>query len=158
MYFVSALAAILFLGGWWTGLGSFDQWVATNIHGYAARVLGFVVLLVKAGLLVNVQIWIRWTLPRLRIDQVMTTCLKYLVPISCFLFLASTVWTLFLPGRTAFGFSTRLGERMPAAKVTDSRASEPRPSGSAALPRPDAHSMLASQPSLPHGRGSEETN
>jgi len=46
--------------------------------------------------LVFVQIWLRWSLPRLRIDQVMITCLKYLVPISCFLFLGATVWPLFV--------------------------------------------------------------
>jgi len=45
---------------------------------------------------VFVQIWVRWTLPRLRIDQVMTTCLKYLVPISCFLFLMAVLWPLIL--------------------------------------------------------------
>ncbi|MEZ6058483.1 MAG: NADH-quinone oxidoreductase subunit NuoH [Planctomycetaceae bacterium] len=116
MYFVSALGAILFLGGWWTGLGSLDQWVAESLHPYLARVLGFVVLASKAGLLVCVQIWIRWTLPRLRIDQVMTTCLKYLVPISCFLFLASSVWTLALPGRVCFGLLGGLGDRAAASQ------------------------------------------
>lgn len=120
MYFVSALGAILFLGGWWTGLGGLDAWVASSLGGYPARVLGFVVLLTKSSLLVLVQIWVRWTLPRLRIDQVMTTCLKYLVPIACVLFLGSTLWTLALPGRTFFGLSEalgtgRLGERQPAA-------------------------------------------
>ena len=45
-------------------------------------------------MLVFVQMWVRWTLPRLRIDQVMATCLKYLLPISCFLFLGVTVWPL----------------------------------------------------------------
>jgi len=35
---------------------------------------------------------VRWTLPRLRIDQVMMTCLKYLLPISCFLLLGVSVW------------------------------------------------------------------
>ena len=61
-----------------------------------ANVFGAVVLITKACLLVFVQIWVRWTLPRLRIDQVMTTCLKYLVPISCFLFLAAVLWPLTL--------------------------------------------------------------
>ena len=53
--------------------------------------------------MVNVQIWVRWTLPRLRIDQVMTTCLKYLIPISCALFLGGVLWPLMnvsLLGRT----------------------------------------------------------
>ncbi len=115
MYFVSVLAVILFLGGWWTGFG-LDQWVTENIGGYPARVLGFLVLGLKATLLVVVQIWVRWTLPRLRIDQVMTTCLKYLIPIACFLFLGSTIWSLALPGRVAFGFSRGLGERMPVVE------------------------------------------
>jgi NADH-quinone oxidoreductase subunit H len=111
MWFVSALAVILFLGGWWTGLGSLDAAVADNIHGFAAQLLGFVVLSTKTGVLVFVQIWIRWTLPRLRIDQVMLTCLKYLVPISCALFLGAVIWSLALPGRVFFGTQPGLGER-----------------------------------------------
>ena len=111
MWFVSALAVILFLGGWWTGLGSLDAAIANNIHGFAAQLLGFVVLTTKAGILVCVQIWIRWTLPRLRIDQVMMTCLKYLVPISCALFLGAVIWSLVLPGRVFFGTQPGLGER-----------------------------------------------
>ena len=38
------------------------------------------------------MMWVRWTLPRLRIDQVMMTCLKYLLPISCVLLLGVSVW------------------------------------------------------------------
>lgn len=119
MFFVSALAAILFLGGWWTGIPiveSFAETVASGVASVGAAILsvfginetqsylticimrlfGMKVLLVKAGLMVFVQIWIRWTLPRLRIDQVMTTCLKYLVPMSCFLFLGVVLWPLVL--------------------------------------------------------------
>ena len=111
MWFVSALAVILFLGGWWTGIGSLDAAIADNIHGFAAQLLGFVVLTTKTSILVFVQIWIRWTLPRLRIDQVMMTCLKYLVPISCALFLGTAVWSLLLPGRSFFGVQPGLGAR-----------------------------------------------
>jgi len=111
MWFVSALAVLLFLGGWWTGIGSLDAAVAENIHGFAAQLLGFVVLTTKTSVLVFVQIWIRWTLPRLRIDQVMITCLKYLVPISCALFLGTVVWSLLLPGRVFFGTQPGLGAR-----------------------------------------------
>src|SRR6185312_15577389 len=52
--------------------------------------------IVKAQLLVFVMMWVRWTLPRLRIDQVMMTCLKYLLPISCALLLGVSVWQLMI--------------------------------------------------------------
>ncbi|MFV0445571.1 MAG: NADH-quinone oxidoreductase subunit NuoH [Planctomycetaceae bacterium] len=123
MYFVSALASILFLGGWWTGLGGFDQWVADSTTPYLGRVLGFLVLGLKSSLLVVLQIWVRWTLPRLRIDQVMTTCLKYLVPIACVMFLGSTLWSLILPGKNMWeAICLRpgtLGERMSVTERRD---------------------------------------
>ena len=108
MFAVSAVAAILFLGGWHDGLGidsvleGFFRGTGTglidgfSLGSYVVNVFGAVVLITKGCLLVFVQIWVRWTLPRLRIDQVMTTCLKYLVPISCFLFLAAVLWPLIL--------------------------------------------------------------
>ncbi|HWL06893.1 MAG TPA: NADH-quinone oxidoreductase subunit NuoH [Planctomicrobium sp.] len=126
MFLVSMLGSILFLGGWWTGLPFIDNTmiaVSGELFAYEAlsRFLGMVVLLVKSSLLVVVQIWIRWTLPRLRIDQVMTTCLKYLVPISCVLLLGTAVWPLMLA--TAFQRTTILspvGERVsrPVIKTT----------------------------------------
>ena len=51
----------------------------------------------KGFALVFVMMWVRWTLPRLRIDQVMTTCLKYLLPISCVLLMGQTLWLLLVP-------------------------------------------------------------
>ena len=44
------------------------------------------------------MIWIRWSLPRLRIDQVMTTCLKYCVPIASAMLAGVMLWCYFLPG------------------------------------------------------------
>jgi hypothetical protein len=52
----------------------------------------------------------------------MITCLKYLVPISCFLFLGSSVWSLVFPGRTAFQMQSGLGER--TVQVQPERADE----------------------------------
>lgn len=109
MFAVSAVAAILFLGGWHDGLmidSIFDSgrgegmdflWIkGFSLGTYIANLFGAAVLIFKGCALVFVQIWVRWTLPRLRIDQVMTTCLKYLVPISCFLFLMAVLWPLTL--------------------------------------------------------------
>jgi NADH-quinone oxidoreductase subunit H len=121
MWFVSALAVLLFLGGWWTGIGPLDAAVAERLGGFTAQLLGFIVLTTKTSLLVCVQIWIRWTLPRLRIDQVMQTCLKYLVPISCALFLGTTIWSVVRPGYVFFGTMPGMGNRVP---VTDVRAGQ----------------------------------
>ena len=109
MFAVSGIAVLLFLGGWETGLG-FPEAVLGVLHGwgqdfpvqgfvlgnYIVNLFGAGVFIFKASLLVLLQIWVRWTLPRLRIDQVMTTCLKYLVPISCLLFLGAVLWPLVL--------------------------------------------------------------
>ena len=53
--------------------------------------------ILKCWLLVFVMMWVRWTLPRLRIDQVMMTCLKYLLPISCVLLVGVSLWQLLVP-------------------------------------------------------------
>jgi NADH-quinone oxidoreductase subunit H len=106
MFTVSGLAAILFLGGWngpipitdMLGLSyqsATDSW---SLGGYVANLLGMANFMLKAVLGVLFMMWIRWTLPRLRIDQVMRTCLKYCFPIACFCFLGATVWTLAFPG------------------------------------------------------------
>ena len=44
------------------------------------------------------MIWLRWTLPRLRIDQVMTTCLKYCVPLASAMLAGAMLWTYLFPG------------------------------------------------------------
>jgi NADH-quinone oxidoreductase subunit H len=62
------------------------------------NVINVVVFIAKGWFLVFVMMWIRWTLPRLRIDQVMMTCLKYLLPISCVLLMGVSVWQLLVPG------------------------------------------------------------
>ncbi len=98
MFLVSGVATALFLGGWDDGVGliaGLRSTVGANVWGNIfVSLLGAVVFMSKASLLVCVQIWVRWTLPRIRIDQVMTACLKYMVPIACTLFLAATIYPL----------------------------------------------------------------
>jgi NADH-quinone oxidoreductase subunit H len=90
MFAVSGIAVLLFLGGWNTGL--VPRYDLSDLLGIAGNLINVVVFIVKGWLLVFVMMWVRWTLPRLRIDQVMMTCLKYLLPISCVLLLGVGFW------------------------------------------------------------------
>ena len=94
MFAVSGIANLMFLGGWSLGLG-FEM---TDLLGmWVGNFVNVFVFIFKSWFLVFVMMWIRWTLPRLRIDQVMMTCLKYLVPISCVLLMGVSLWHLVIP-------------------------------------------------------------
>ena len=88
MFAVSAIAATLFLGGWEGILPGFD--VLGGLPG----------LVLKTLFLVFVMMWLRWTLPRLRVDQLMNLCWKYLIPISFFNILGVGIWGLIFPKDT----------------------------------------------------------
>lgn len=98
MFAVSGLAAILFFGGWngpipitnILGLTYENHWLL----GYVGGLIGLLNFLLKAVVGVTVMMWVRWTLPRLRIDQVITTCLKYCVPIAAVCFVGAMFWTV----------------------------------------------------------------
>jgi NADH-quinone oxidoreductase subunit H len=55
-------------------------------------------LLAKGYLGVIFMMCLRWTLPRLRIDQVMTVCLKYCIPLVAAMLLGAMLWCYALPG------------------------------------------------------------
>jgi NADH-quinone oxidoreductase subunit H len=102
MFAVSGLAAILFFGGW-NGPVPITEWLglADSSHPlahYAANFLGMLNIMAKCVFGVTFMMWVRWTLPRLRIDQVMTTCLKYCTPIAAVMFAGVVLWTYWLPG------------------------------------------------------------
>jgi NADH-quinone oxidoreductase subunit H len=131
MFLISGVAVLLFLGGWWSGLPFIDEPIASlrgsesGLAFYIANLIGAIIFAFKATLLVIVQIWIRWTLPRLRIDQVMTTCFKYLVPISCALFLGAVLWPLTLSstlGRTTLFDWPEAWSEPPPLRFADAQA------------------------------------
>lgn len=113
MFAVSGIAILLFAGGWHTGFLPFDPSVAlkgelgsvtvgeTNpwvidFGWLLGNLINVIVFILKGWVLVFVMMWVRWTLPRLRIDQVMMACIKYLLPISCALLLGVSLWQLAL--------------------------------------------------------------
>jgi NADH-quinone oxidoreductase subunit H len=114
MFAVSGLAAILFFGGW-NGPLPLTQWLGmadsqNSLVVYLVNLLGLLNFLFKATFGVIFMMWVRWTLPRLRIDQVMTTCLKYCTPIAAAMFLGATLWCYAFPGGWLLAPSQPLGE------------------------------------------------
>jgi NADH-quinone oxidoreductase subunit H len=103
MFAVSGIATIMFLGGWRLGFypeltDLFGETLGLGTLGVViGNVLNVIVFILKCWFLVFIMMWVRWTLPRLRIDQVMMTCLKYLLPLSCFLLLGVSLWQVLVP-------------------------------------------------------------
>ena len=102
MFALSGLGAILFLGGW-NGPVPITAWLGlmSDVHplaGYVGNLLGMTNMILKCSAGIVFMMWLRWTLPRLRIDQVMTTCLKYCVPLACAMLVGAMGWTFFVRG------------------------------------------------------------
>ena len=77
LFIVAGVASMVFLGGWMPihiGVEGFDK-----VMDY---IPGFIWFIGKAFALVWVLMWIRWTFPRLRIDQILKLEWKYLMPLS----------------------------------------------------------------------------
>lgn len=101
MFVVSLLCALMFLGGWNTGIEPLDMVhivddpVVEGAHRVASLswddttgsallllhvAIGHGTIMAKTLFFVFVQMWLRWTLPRVRLDHVMDLCLKVLLP------------------------------------------------------------------------------
>ena len=92
MMLISILAAILFFGGWQTPLpnmGSLKLADWTTGTGW-----GVFWLVSKAFAFIFVQMWIRWTYPRLRVDQLMSVSWKYLTPIAILILFLVGIWKI----------------------------------------------------------------
>jgi NADH-quinone oxidoreductase subunit H len=93
VFVMSGIAAALFLGGW--QVPGVDP--MTQGSSFLWQSLGAFIFLGKAWVLIFVVIWIRWTLPRIRIDQLMNLCWKWFVPGSFIAFVLTALWTLWAP-------------------------------------------------------------
>jgi NADH-quinone oxidoreductase subunit H len=97
MLLLSLLGAILFFGSWNSPLPNIGalklaEWTTGEPGTNIAIFLGIFWLAVKAYLGVFLQMWIRWTYPRLRIDQLMYLSWKVLLPFSIVFLLISCLY------------------------------------------------------------------
>lgn len=72
MFSISAIAATLFLGGYWL----------PGVPEAALEFAGPVILIAKVFLLGFLMIWFRWTFPRFREDQLQGLAWKWLIPLA----------------------------------------------------------------------------
>lgn len=84
MFAVSAIAVTLFLGGWNSPFGNY-------LSGPLWGVFWF---LSKGMLSIFVQMWLRWTLPRVRVDQLMYISWKVLTPWAFVCIIGVGLWVL----------------------------------------------------------------
>ena len=91
LFITAGIATTLFLGGWMplhvAGLDGFNA-----VMDYIPGIVWF---LGKTFFVIFLLMWIRWTFPRLRIDQVLTLEWKYLMPLSLVVMLAMVVMKVF---------------------------------------------------------------
>lgn len=77
----SALISLLFLGGWNIPFVSWDM-LGLEAGSIALGLVQFAVLMAKISFMVFFIIWVRWSIPRFRYDQLMNLGWKVLLPLS----------------------------------------------------------------------------
>ncbi len=101
LFIVSAIAATVFLGGWMPlhiGIEAFD-----SVMDYIPGIVWF---LAKAFLVVWLLMWVKWTFPRLRVDQILKLEWKYLMPVALFNLVLMTACVAFgITGRMFTGIA-----------------------------------------------------
>jgi NADH-quinone oxidoreductase subunit H len=76
MLLMASIATTLFLGGYHL------PFVTLSGSGFFIELMQVCIFLLKTYGLIFIMIWIRWTFPRVRFDQLMNFCWKFLIPVS----------------------------------------------------------------------------
>jgi len=80
MFAISGLAVTLFLGGWHSPIAALNF------------IPSYFWFFLKLSALLFVYIWVRGTLPRTRVDQIMNFAWKFMLPMAFTLIVAAAVW------------------------------------------------------------------
>ncbi len=95
MFLMSVVGAVFFFGGF-ESPATYALRSAGMEGTIVFSLVCFVTLVLKAFTGVFLMMWLRWTLPRVRIDQVMTMGYKYLTPLALICVLGAAIWEAIL--------------------------------------------------------------
>lgn len=94
MFLVAMLGVVIFLGGWNTPLPNIGT---LRLADWTTGLFwGLFWTLSKSLLIVGIQMWIRWTLPRFRADQLMNLCWKIMIPAAFICMAISGLWRILI--------------------------------------------------------------
>jgi len=82
LFLVSMIAVMVFLGGWWGPIPGLD---------FLPPALNFII---KGVLMVFMNMWVRWTLPRVRVDQLMHLCWRVMIPVTLICVIGAGLWMM----------------------------------------------------------------
>jgi len=120
MITTSAVCVALFFGGWhlpwiewaWPALrGNVDPQHSAITTSLIACIVRAVVFFTKTLLIIAIFMWVRWTLPRFRFDQILNLAWRALIPITTVLMVATAI-TMWAIGPEMLGQQMRVGGRM----------------------------------------------
>jgi NADH-quinone oxidoreductase subunit H len=101
VWILSAVSVTLFLGGWQVPFLSEATYAAARGPGplpaagwWVLQAVSILVFALKTYAMMFLVMWIRWTLPRVRVDQMMTICWKYLVPGGFVALVGALLWQI----------------------------------------------------------------
>jgi NADH-quinone oxidoreductase subunit H len=116
VFVVCGVAVALYLGGYQVPFQINEVSFLNETIGLPlapARILGQLLELgsfvTKTCVLYYIVIWIRWTLPRMRVDQLVTLCWKYLTPIALFNLVGAAFWMWAFKGESFWTLIANLG-------------------------------------------------
>ena len=101
MLLTSILGVLLFFGSWNTPLPNIGvlrlaEWTTGQPGSWSGHAWTMFWLLSKSLAMVVLQMWVRWTYPRVRLDQLMTLGWKYLTPAALALLFICSIWRLIM--------------------------------------------------------------
>lgn len=99
VFVMAAMLTTVYLGGWQIPFWNIDQWVIPLPTAVIALV-HLTVFMIKTLFIVFVVMWLRWTLPRLRVDQLMGLCWKGMVPIALINVTGTALWMWVFKGQS----------------------------------------------------------